>query len=168
MRGYGQGATYEVSGPFRGNGPSAAPLVFGATPAQKPGDEPAQEPAKEPAVRLRAPRRMGLPRLLRRGVKVRVEITQPGTVSLALRTGEVLASRKRGRTAPEPRQFLVARASRRLTGPGTYTVRLRPKRNARRKMLRAHRASRVMLTAQLTTQDGRVDVASRPLRLVKG
>ena len=166
MRGYGQGATYEVSGPFRGSGPGTAPLVFGATLASD--GQPAQPPAgAEPAVRMRARKRMGLSTLLRRGVMVKVEINQPGKVSLALRTGEVLAARNRGKTAPEPRQFLLARASRSLEGPGTFNVRLRPSRKARRKLLRARRASRVMLTAQLKMDGGAVDVASRRLRLVR-
>jgi uncharacterized protein len=164
MRAYGQGAIYEVSGPFRGSGPSAAPLVFGHTRPQEPAPQP-DAPAQEPAVRLKAPSRMGLPRLLRRGIKVHVEITQPGKVVLALRTGEALAAKERGKTAPEPRNLLLARANRTLNGPGTYTVRMRPRRGARRKLLRARRASRVMLTAQLTTASGTVDVASRRLRI---
>jgi hypothetical protein len=108
---------------------------------------------------------MGLSRLLRRGVMVEVEVNRPGTVSLAMRTGEVLTAIKRGDTEPQPRQLVLARASRRLTGPGTYEVRLRPGRKARRRLLRARRASRVMLTAQLKAQDGTVDVESRRLRI---
>ena len=162
MRGYGQGATYEVSGPFRGSGNSTAPLVFGATPASS-GEPPAEAP--DPAIRLRARDRMGLSALLRKGIKVRVDVNEPGTLSLALRTGEVLAATKRGDTAPQPRKLLLARKSRRLTGAGTHEVRLRLSRKARRRLLRARRASRVMVTAQLTTEAGKVDVASRRLRL---
>jgi secreted PhoX family phosphatase len=160
MRGYGQGATYEVSGPFRGSGPTAAPLAVGATPT-------ADEAPEKPPIRLRARDRIGLRGLLRRGIMVRVEVTQPGKVSLALRTGEVLSTLKRGETAPQRRQLLVARASRRVSRPGTISVRLRPGRKARRQLLRARRLSRAQLTAQLTTDAGPVEVANRRLRLRK-
>ena len=158
MRAYGQGATYEITGPFRGSGPTAAPLAVGPTPIAEP------TPDKQP-IRLRARNQMRLPTLLRRGINVQVEVNQPGKVSLALRSGEVLSTRKRGRTAPQPRQLLVARASRRLTGPGTYEVRLRPNREVRRKLLRARRVSRLRLTAQLTTKANTTEVAHRKLRL---
>ncbi len=159
MRGYGQGATYEVSGPFQGSGPTAAPLaVGGGTPIAEPA------PEKQP-IRLRARDRMRLPTLLRRGIKVKAEVNQPGKVSLALRSGEVLSTLKRGKTAPQSRQLTIARA--RLTGPGTFEVRLRPNREVRRKLLRARRVSRVELTAQLTTEAGTVEIASRRLRLEK-
>jgi secreted PhoX family phosphatase len=163
MRGYGQGVTYEVTGPFRGSGPSSAPLVFGASAA--PNQPPANPPPSGAPVRIRARERMGLSRLLRRGVMVRVEVNQPGTVALALRTGEVLAATKRGQTAPQPRQLMLSRTSRSLKDAGTYNVRLRLGRKARRKLQRARGAKRVMLTAQLTTEAGKVDVASRKLRL---
>lgn len=168
MRGYGQGATYEVSGPFRGSGPSGAPLVFGATPTKEPAAESADGPAEEPGVHLRARGRIGLKKLLRRGITVQVKVTQPGTVSLALRTGDVLARRQRGATEPEPRQLLLARRTHRLSTPETINVRLRLSRKARRRLLRARRASRVRLTAQLTTKDGTVDVATRRVRLRRG
>jgi secreted PhoX family phosphatase len=154
MRAYGAGATYEVTGPFRGNGPEAVPMVFGA--ARK---------GKEPKIRIRARRQIRLSKLLRRGVTVRVEVSRPGTVSLALRTGEVLSGLKRGDTEPQPRQLLLARKSRTFKGAGTHTVRLRLSRKARRKLRRARRASRVMVTAQLKTRSGAVDLASRRLRV---
>ena len=159
MRAYGQGATYEVTGPFRGGGPPVARLAAAAPPAEK-------SPAR-PSIRVRARDRMGVSGLLRRGLKVRIEVTQPGTVSMALRTGEVLPTRARGQTAAEPRQLMLARATRSFNRPGTHIVRLRPSRNPRRKLLRARRASRVMLTAQLTTESGAVDVANRRLRLLR-
>ena len=164
MRGFGQGVTYEVTGPFRGSGTGSAPLVFGATPAST-GSTP--QSAGEPEIRLRAPERMGLDRLLRRGVKVKVEVNQPGTVALAMRTGEVLATKSRGDTAPEPQQLTVARASREFDGPGTFEVRLRPNKKMRRKLLRARSATRVRLTGQLKTKSGTVDVATRRLRIVR-
>lgn len=162
MRGYTQGVTYEVSGPFRGSGRSSAPLVFGQTAG---GEEPPPQPAEEPVVRLRARREIGLAKLLRRGVTVQVEVTQPGTVALAARTGEVLTALKRGDTEPQPRKLLLARSDRQLSSVGTHTVRLRLSRKARRRLLRARRASRVMLTAQLRTEDGKTDLASRRLRI---
>jgi hypothetical protein len=166
MRAFGNGATYEVSGPFRGDGPSSAPLVFGAAaPTDKPVDAPVDAPAAEPRIRVRAHREMSLAKFVRRGIEVEVEVSGPGSVSLALRSGEVLAAFKRGDTEPQPRSLMLARTKRHLTGAGTHTVRLRPNREIRRKLLRARRASRVMLTAQLTTRDGTVDVASRRLRL---
>ena len=162
MRAYGQGATYEVSGPFRGSGPSSAPLVFGATQPSSTA-----EPT-EPAVRLQARKRIGLRKLLRRGITVQVEATQPGTVALALRTGEVLDRRPRGATEPEPRQLLLARRTRSLSTPEPVNVRLRLSRRARRRLRRAPDASRVRVTAQLTTKDGTVDVVTRRVRLVRG
>ncbi len=155
MRGFGQGVTYEVSGPFRGSGPAVAPVVAPAAPA----------PPTEPTIRLKARRRMGVPNLLRRGIMVKVEVSQPGTLSLALRTGDALAAKTRGQTAPQPRQLMVARASRQLSSAGSFKVRLRPKREARRKLQRIRGKSRVMLTAQLKTEAGMVDIASRQLRL---
>jgi hypothetical protein len=163
MRAYGQGATYEVSGPFRGSGPGSAPLVFGATTGG--GDQPPQQPAEEPVVRLKARREIGLAKLLRRGVTVQVEVTQPGTIALAARTGEVLTALKRGDTEPQPRKLLLASSDRQLRSAGSHTVRLRLSRRARRRLLRARRASRVMLTAQLRTEDGKTDLASRRLRI---
>jgi hypothetical protein len=163
MRGFGQGATYEVTGPFRGSGPSSAPLVFGATaPAT---EQPPSEPPAGAPVRIRSRKRMPLSRALKRGVKVKIEVNQPGKLSLAIGTGEVLAALKRGETAPQPRRLLLARKRRELKAAGTYTVRLRLSRKARRKLQRARKASRVMITAQLTTEAGTVDVASRKLRL---
>ena len=108
---------------------------------------------------------MSLRSLVRRGMTVRVEVTQPGMLALAMRTGDVLSARQRGQTAPEPRQLLLTRASRRLNGPGAVSVRLRPSRKARRQLLRARRVSRARLTAQLTTDAGAVEVADRRLRL---
>jgi secreted PhoX family phosphatase len=163
MGSYAEGATYEVTGPFRGSGPSAAPLVIGATPPAQ--EEPAEEPAKDAAVRLRARRRIGLRKLLRRGITVQVAATQPGTVSLALRSGDVLTRQPRGNTEPRPRQLLLARRTRSLTTPDTVNVRLRLSRRARRRLRRASRASRVRITAQLTTKDGTIDVATRRVRL---
>jgi secreted PhoX family phosphatase len=167
MRGYGQGATYEVTGPFRGSGPSSAPLVFGATAPSddQPPSEQLPSEAAGASVRLRSPKRMRLSRALKRGVKVKVKINQPGTLSLALGTGEVLAALKRGDTEPQPRRLLLARKRRSLKSAGTYTVRLRLSRKARRKLQRARKASRVIVTAQLTTEAGTVDVAGRKLRL---
>ncbi len=155
MRGYGQGVTYEVSGPFRGTGPAVAPVVAPAAPVAP----------KEPKVRIRARRRMGVPNLLRRGIMVKVEVDQPGTLSLAMRSGDLLAAKKRGQTASQRRQLMVARASRHFSSAGTYRVRLRPKRDVRRKLKRIRRKSRVTLTAQLKTDAGMVDIASRKLRL---
>jgi hypothetical protein len=211
MRAYDSGATYEVTGPFRGAGPAAAPIVFGSSqapgqtaaqppaaqcsngdsgdqpsgegaPAEQPlayqppveesptgpwpGEEwPADESAKEPKIRIRARRRIGLSKLVRRGVTVRVELNQPGAVSVTLATGEVLSTLKRGETEPQPRNLLLARNKRDLKGAGKHTVKLKLSRKARRKLLRARRASRVMLTAQLETRSGAVDVASRRLRV---
>jgi hypothetical protein len=60
---------------------------------------------------------------------------------------------------------MVARASRHFSSAGTYRVRLRPKRDVRRKLKRIRGKSRVTLTAQLKTDAGMVDIASRKLRL---
>jgi secreted PhoX family phosphatase len=160
MRGYGKGAVYEVSGPFRGTGSSGAPIVIAPAPT------PTTEDDKKP-VALRAPRRVSLRKLLRRGLTVQVEVTEPGTLSLAMRTGEVLMAKKRGETEPEPRQLMLVKGNRKLSSAGTVKVRLRLSRKARRKLQRARRAKRVMLTAQLKTRDGTTNVASRPLRLVR-
>jgi hypothetical protein len=105
--------------------------------------------------------------LFRRGITVKVKVTEPGALSLAVRTGEVLAAKNRGDTAPEPRQYMLSRANRKLSSAGDVKVRLRLSRKARRKLQRARRAKRVMLTAQLKTEDGTTSVASRPLRLVR-
>lgn len=158
MRAYGGGAIYEVSGPFRGSGPSGAPMVFGATAIPE-----------KPAVRVRAPRQIRLPDLLGRGVMVRVEVNAPGTVRLALRTGDVLPAGQRGQTAAQPRQLTVARVTRRVSAPGTVRVRLRPNHQAGRRLLRARRAPRLLVTAQLSpdgAERGRVGVASGRLRAV--
>jgi secreted PhoX family phosphatase len=158
MRGFGQGAVYEVTGPFRGSGTSDAPIVI--SPAPTPEDD------KKP-VKLQAPRRISLRKMLRRGITVEVEANEPGSLSLALRTGEVLMAKKRGETEPEPRQLMLVRANRHLSSTGTFKLRLRLSRKARRQLQRARRAKRVRLTAQLKTQDGTTSVASRPLRLVR-
>jgi hypothetical protein len=158
MRGYGKGAVYEVTGPFRGSGTSGAPIVINPAPITENDDKPVQ---------LRAPRRISLRRFLRRGITVRVEANEPGRLSLALRTGEVLMAKKRGETEPEPRQLMLVRTKRQLSSAGTVKVRLRLSRKARRKLQRARRAKRVMLTAQLKKPDGTTDIASRPLRLIR-
>jgi hypothetical protein len=62
---------------------------------------------------------------------------------------------------------MLARRSRQLKSAGTVKVRLRLSRKARRKLQRARRAKRVMLTAQLKARDGTTSVASRPLRIVR-
>ena len=64
------GVTYEVTGPFRGNGPSSAPLAFGAA---APSNPPAAEPAGEPSIRLRAQSETSMATLVRRGIEVKVE-----------------------------------------------------------------------------------------------
>jgi hypothetical protein len=158
MRGYGKGAIYEVTGPFRGSGSSGAPIVIGPAPVAEEDSKP---------VVLRAPRRVSLKRLFRRGVTVNVEVTEPGTLSLAMRTGEVLMTKQRGETEPEPRQLMLVRGNRQLSSAGTHKVRLRLSRKARRKLQRARRAKRVMLTAQLKSRDGTTSVASRRVRLVR-
>jgi secreted PhoX family phosphatase len=159
MRAYGQGATYEVTGPFRGRGRTASPLAMRAGAIEG-------SPEKR-RLRVRAREQIRVANLLRRGIRVRIEITQPGTVSLALRTGQVLSSLQRGETAPQPRQFTLARASRRVTRAGGFEVRLRLNREARR-MLRGGRASRARLTAQLTTAGGTVEITNHKLRLQRG
>ena len=72
--------------------PRAAPIVIGATPAPIAEEEP------KPAVSLRAPRRMGLSARCCGGAsRCGSRSSEPGTLSLAVRTGEVLAAQEAGR-----------------------------------------------------------------------
>jgi uncharacterized protein len=158
MRAFGKGATYEVSGPFRGSGPSGAPMAAGLR----------SRLATRAPIRLRARRRMRLRTLLRRGIVVQVEVTRPGVVSLAMRTADLLSAQDRGASAPEPRQLVLARARRRVRRPGTYRVRVRLGRRARRRLLRARRSPLVTLSGRLSTEAGTAGVASRRLRLPRG
>ena len=160
QRSYRRGAIYEVSGPFRGSGSSGAPLGVTPTPTPAPA-------AARTSIRLRARRRMRLRTLLRRGITVKVEVSQPGTVAVAMRTGDILPARRRGRAAAQPRQLVVARKKHRFEGPGTYRVKVRLSRRARRRLRRARRAPRMLLQAQLTTPAGKVGVATRRLRLTR-
>ena len=150
MRGYGKGAIYEVSGPFRGNGTSGAPIVIDPRPEVPT--------TTRGAGRLRAPRRVSLSRLLRRG-RHRTGRGRRARGRVAGRAhGRGARWRRSGATpSPQPRQLMLVRANRQLRAPGTHNVRLRLSRKARRKLQRARRAKRVMLTAQLTKQDGKTE-----------
>jgi secreted PhoX family phosphatase len=116
MRSYGQGATYEVTGPFRGTDRKARSSTAAVAATNRP--------PKTPPIRLRARDQIDLSALVRRGITVPVEVSRPGTIALALRTGDVLRPRPRGKTAPEPRQLTLARVTHHVDGPGTVELRM--------------------------------------------
>jgi hypothetical protein len=120
QRAYGHGAVYEVTGPFAGSALAAAPA---GTTAPAAGRLPA---TAAPAVRLRAPARVSVTALRRRGLRVEVR-TSGGAERLeaGLRSNDlVLVPGSRG-SVPRPQPVALGRVRRRTNRGGRAVVRLR-------------------------------------------
>jgi secreted PhoX family phosphatase len=98
----GDGAVYEVTGPFRGTAPGAAPP---SAPPREPGQAvlsgqaatpaAAAVPLALPALGVELPRRMRLATALRRGIPVRLTLDEPARILASARLGRRRVGRKR-------------------------------------------------------------------------
>ncbi len=154
----GGGAIYEVSGPFRlPKGGQPSDFIFGPPAGE---DRPAGplNPRPDPAgpeLRVRAPRRISLRRLLRRGLKVRVSTSEPARLALGLRTpGLGSVSRADGST-PRPRSVRLAKLAlgdaRSEAGGGPVRIKLGLRPRAKKRLRRRIARRREPVPARLIT-----------------
>ena len=152
QRAFGFGAVYEVQGPFHGAGAGAAALTAPTVGVSHPG------------LRLRAPERVRLDTLTRRGLSIELEVGDADTVVAALRSDELgRVPGKRGST-PRPHTVTLARARRK--GRETMTVHLRAGATGARR-LRGRRSTPARITVVAHGRDGRTRVATRAVKIVR-
>jgi uncharacterized protein DUF839 len=145
QRAFGFGAIYEVTGPFHSG--AAAPA------APKAGHAPG---AKRTRLHVRAPRRISLAALGRRGLPVTIRTDGPARISVALRTDDLHSVP--GKRGSDRRPFTVTLARRRFRA-ARRSLRLRVSR-AETRALRAARPAtlQVAVTARFPGGVTRVDV----------
>jgi hypothetical protein len=153
QRAFGFGVVYEVSGPFRGAGAAAAP------PRSDGFADVWFFSASVPRPRVRAPRRISLAKLRRRGLTVDIGFPEPAEFLVALRTDDLAREPgKRGSTV-RPRTVTLDRAR---TRDGRVRLGLSAA-EARRLRAVAPATAHVAVTAQRA--DGSTTVATHRLRI---
>jgi uncharacterized protein len=149
QRAFGFGVVYEVSGPFRGAGAPPAPAPTAVSLLS----------AGAPLPRVRAPRRMSLAGLRRRGVEVEIEFPEPAEFLVALRTDDLAREPgKRGSTV-RPRTVTLDRAR---TRDGRVRLRVSAREAAR---LRAVAPATAHIAVTARRADGSTTVATQRLRI---
>jgi hypothetical protein len=173
QRGFQLGLVYEVSGPFRM--PSEPRPAAVPPPPPLPGGEAAPgsgetgattTSADAPGLLLRAGRRIAASLLRRRGLKVRLLIDRPGTVTLAMRTSDLESEPGERGSTDRPKLVTLAKARRTFARRGRYVVRLRLSRRAHTRLRRSRRRSLgATVTAQAVDLDGDLSVATRRIEI---
>jgi hypothetical protein len=165
----GPGAVYEVSGPFRlPDGGPPAREVFGPPAGElRPGGPLAADPGDPfaPGLELRVADSVARGRLLSRGLGVRVTLDEPGTVTVALRTGELASRAGLGTSSARPRAVTLARRSRRAARGEAVVLRLKPGRRARGRLRRRRSDVRAVLSVLVRDDAGNVRVETRRVRI---
>ena len=158
QRGFGTGATFEVTGPFRATAPGPRPVATPPKPAPR-------TPASRPKIRLRVPRSVTVATLRARGLTVAVTADKPVRISAVLRTSE-LAKPEPGRrgSAPKPRVTRLAVASRRTTRKGTAQLRLKTGARVSTR-LRSRRATRAEVAVVVVDRAGNRQIATAAVRI---
>jgi uncharacterized protein len=156
-----QGAVYEISGPFRTDA-GAAPVGGAFGP---PAGEAGGFPEASPGIALRTLRRIRLRALAARGLRVAVQLDEPGTLRLALRTFDLTRERRSDGTHDRPRPVTLARTVRRLPA-GRHTVLLRPSQRALART-RGRRSLDASVVGAVQGRDGVTRSAARQIRLVR-
>ena len=154
QRAYGFGAVYEVTGPFR-------------RPARVPKAPVAQglPPAVDGAPELRAPRRISLAALRKRGLRVDVRLEERGDLQVALRTdGLRNVPGNRGSTQ-RPKTVTLDRRRRANARAGRHRIRLRVSPAEARRLKRARPVElRVAVVVKLKSGVRQVETARVRLR----
>ena len=165
----GPGAVYEVSGPFRlPEGGPPAREVFGPPAGELRPDGPlAADPGDvfPPEVRLRVAGKVARSRLLSRGLGVNVEVDEPATVTIALRSGDLARRAGLGGSSDRPRPVTLARRRRRLDRGEPVVLRLKPGRRARARLRRRRSELRALLTVLVRDDAGNVRIETRRVRI---
>jgi uncharacterized protein len=146
QRAFGFGAVYEVTGPFKPGATQPRAPRAGQVPGKK----------RRVRVRLRAPRRISITALRRRGLPVTVRAESRARITVALRTDDL--ETVPGKRGSEPRPVTVTLARRRFRG-AQRRVRLRVSA-AEARALRAVRRPTLQVAVTARFADGvtRVDV----------
>ena len=154
QRAYGFGAVYEVTGPFRR--PARVPEAPGRPGAPERADG-------EPE--LRAPRRISLAALRKRGLPVQVTLDEPGDLRVALRTDDLrTVSGERGSTQ-RPKTVTLDRRRRPSARAGRHKIRLRVSAAEARRLRRARRPLTVRVAVVAKLASGVTQVETRSVRL---
>ena len=143
----GPGAVFEIRGPFRGPpGPAFA----------------ARAPRRgRRGLLVRAARRIRRASLLRRGLLVRVDVREPGTLRAVLHSGDLARVRPQDDTTIRPKPVVLARFRRRYRRPGRIRFRLKLGRRARRRLARRRRSVTATLTVAVRTRTGQERIGTR-------
>jgi hypothetical protein len=152
QRAYGFGAIYEVTGPFRRpGGAPGAPIARGAPEGPAP-------------LELRAPRRVTLAALRKRGLPVEVWLDEPGELRVALRTDALRKDAGKRGSTERPRTVTLDRRRRPSARAGRHRLRLRVSAAEARRLRRARPLTmRVAVVVKL--KSGVTQVATRRVRL---
>ncbi len=119
---------------------------------------------RPPGLTTRAARSILLSVFVRKGLRVRVRVDEPGTVAVALRTNELLRTAGPRGSAPNPRTVTLALGRARFTSAGEKVVTLRLRSSARRRM-RGRRSVGARLTVQAKDVFGNAKIATRGVRI---
>jgi uncharacterized protein len=159
----GPGAVYEVSGPFRTADAAAA---FGPPAGEARPRGPLSRRARRrgPRLRVDAPRSVRRRSLLRRGLTVRVQLSEPVTLAVSFQALDLVRSPARGGGVPRPRPRRLALVRRRLRRAGSSRLRLRLS-PPRRLALRRRRAFEARLIVTATNRTGRRSTVVRSLHV---
>lgn len=173
------GRTYEVTGPFRlgrgggGNGSAGGGGSSGGgnNGASDSGGGAAgsvgalvEWDVRPPGLSALAARSILLSVFVRKGLRVRVRVDEPGTAVVALRTNELLRTAGPRGSAPNPRSVTLALGRVSFTSPGEKVLTLRLLSSARRRM-RGRRSVRARLTVQTKDSLGNARIATRAVRV---
>lgn len=165
----GAGAVYEVTGPFRlPEGGQPAREVFGPPAGElRPGGPLAMDPGDPfaPELELRVARAVSRSRVLSRGLGVRVKLDEPGTVTAALRTGELASRSGLGGSTDRPRAVTLAKRRARVERGETVVLRLKLGRRARARLRRRGGPVRTTLSLLVRDEAGNTRVETRRLRI---
>jgi hypothetical protein len=94
-----------------------------------------------------------------------VTLDEPGTVTVALRTGELASRAGIGGSSERPRSVTLARRRRQVARGEAVVLRLKPGRGARARLRRRRTAVRAVLSVLVRDDAGNVRLETRPVRI---
>ena len=119
---------------------------------------------RPPGLLARTVRTITVATFLRRGLVVRVELDEPGTADIVVRTSALVSTRGPRGSAALPRSTILARGRATFATPGAKLVRLRPVPSARR-LVHRRRSFVARLTVQARDLAGNPRIATQGMRI---
>jgi len=154
----GDGAVYEVTGPFRAPPPDDPPPDDPPPDDPSPDDPPSPPDTVSPRFRLIAPRRVELPGFIRRGFEAWVGANEAATISAVVRAE--LVDRRPG-ASKEPTTHRLADVTKGTDRPTEVRLHLSPSDRVRRR-LRGRPSVLATLGVEVTDEAGNRSSRSRP------